>query len=238
MIAKKNSRLDLERKKNALFFIGLMTAGSFTLAAFTYSTPLERDIDKRVVGFELVEFTTDYEEVPQEKPIIEKQHNNQNDEQKQKSIDATLDLTEDLKSVDNTKKVAEAKVVLKATGWVVGDDIDFKGDISLEDDIPEWVDVDAKFIGGTSAMKKYIKENCVYPEDAIRFGEAGTVYVSFVIEKDGSVSNIEVVGSASKTLDREAKRIVRGFPKWIPGELNYEVVRSRIRLPIVFEITP
>ena len=119
-----------------------------------------------------------------------------------------------------------------------GDDIDFKGDISLEDDIPEWVDVDARFIGGTSEMKKFIKENCVYPEDAVRFGEEGTVYVSFVIEKDGSVSNIKVVGSASKALDREAKRIVRGFPKWIPGELNYEVVRSRIRLPIVFEITP
>ena len=238
MIAKKNSRFDLERKKNALFFIGLMTAGAFTLAAFTYSTPLEREVNKKAVGFEQVEFTTNYEEVPQEKPNLEKQRNNQNENQQQKSIDAALDISEDLKSVDNTKKVAKAKVVLKAPGWVSGDDLDFKGDISLEDDIPDWVDIDAKYIGGTPEMRKYITKNCIYPGEALRVGEEGTVYVSFVVEKDGSISNVEVVGGVSYSLDREAKRIVRGFPKWIPGELNYEVVRSRIRLPIVFELNP
>ena len=64
----------------------------------------------------------------------------------------------------------------------------------------------------------------------------GTVAISFVVEKNGEITNILVEKGVSKTIDREAKRIVRSFPKWVPAEIDARKVRTRVRLPIVFTL--
>ena len=106
-----------------------------------------------------------------------------------------------------------------------------KVDIGEIIEIPK---IDAEYIGGYVAMVQHIGDVQEYPEEDIVLGNQGIVFVSFVVEKDGSVSTIKVERGVSRTLDREAKRIVRSFPNWKPGEDEYGVVRTRVRIPIRF----
>ena len=89
---------------------------------------------------------------------------------------------------------------------------------------------------GPSGMMTYIYQNVVYPQTSIEMNEQGRVFLSFVVEKDGSITNVVVERGVSVDLDREAKRVLRKMPKWIPGELKGEIVRSIQRLPIQFRL--
>lgn len=102
--------------------------------------------------------------------------------------------------------------------------------------IIEFPDISAEFPGGSSVMMKWINDNLVYPQISIENNHQGRVFVSFVIEKDGSITNVIVERGISVDLDNEAKRIVKKMPKWIPGENSGSVVRSRGRLPINFTL--
>ena len=105
-----------------------------------------------------------------------------------------------------------------------------------EEEIIEFPDLEAGFIGGFQAMMKYIQENIKYPQTSIEMNEQGKVYLSFVVEPDGSISNVKVERGVSPDLDREAKRVVRDMPKWKPGETKARKIRSRCRLPINFQL--
>jgi protein TonB len=105
-----------------------------------------------------------------------------------------------------------------------------------EEAILEFVEEDATFNGGPAAMQQWIAKNTVYPQSAIELGEQGKVYVSFVVEPDGTISNVQVERGISEDLDREAKRVVRAMPRWKPGKNNGRAVRARCRLPIAFNL--
>jgi protein TonB len=98
----------------------------------------------------------------------------------------------------------------------------------------EIAEVEAIFPGGNEAMIKFIEDNIKYPEIDRELGNQGRVYVQFIIEKDGSLSNLEVMRGVSESLDREAKRVIRLMPKWTPREIRGKAVRSRSLLPIKF----
>ena len=85
-------------------------------------------------------------------------------------------------------------------------------------------------------MQKWIAENVQYPQTAIEMNEQGKVYLSFVVEPDGSISNIAIERGVSGDLDKEAKRLVRKMPKWSPGEAKGKKARTRCRLPINFTL--
>ena len=89
---------------------------------------------------------------------------------------------------------------------------------------------------GSSAMMKWISKNVNYPQTSIEMNEQGRVFLSFVVEKDGSISNIAIERGVSPDLNREAKRVVRKMPNWIPGEASGRKVRARCRLPINFQL--
>lgn len=232
MIAKKNSRFDLEQKKSALFFIGILTAGSFTLAAFTYATPVSKRISKKDYKFRTVEYSMEFEEIEEPELKIQPPKKTQ-PEQQQKSIDASMDITEDISEAKNSDTEPESSVQISAPGWEIGEDLDVDIDFELEGEIFDFVGTDAEYIGGTVAMHSFIVNN--FKPTNNEFGDAGTVYVVFVIEKDGSVSNIGIEQSVSPEIDREAKRVVKMMPKWKPAVNNYKLVRVRVRLPIVVE---
>ncbi len=103
--------------------------------------------------------------------------------------------------------------------------------------IYEDVDESATFPGGTVEMMKYISANVKYPESAMDNGEQGKVFVEFVINKDGSISNIKILKGISRDLDTEAMRVVKNMPKWTPALLDGEKVRSVARMPINFVLT-
>lgn len=103
--------------------------------------------------------------------------------------------------------------------------------------IYEDVDESATFPGGAVEMMKYISANVKYPESAMDNGEEGKVFVEFVINKDGSISNVKILRGISKDLDNEAIRVVKNMPKWTPGLLDGEKVRSVARMPINFVLS-
>ena len=109
-------------------------------------------------------------------------------------------------------------------------------DVEEEEGIIEFPDVEAEFIGGAQALMKYISSNIQYPPTSIEMNEQGKVYLSYVVEPDGSISQVVVERGVSPDLDREAKRVVRSMPNWKPGESKAKKSRTRCRLPINFQL--
>ena len=96
------------------------------------------------------------------------------------------------------------------------------------------VDEKPSFPGGESAMKSYLNSNVKYPAAAQENGIQGRVIVQFIIEKDGSISDVKISRSVDPSLDREALRVVKAMPKWNPGKLNGTVVRVKSEVPVAF----
>jgi protein TonB len=93
-----------------------------------------------------------------------------------------------------------------------------------------------EFEGGTDALYKYISENIEYPRREQRMGIDGRVYLQFVIEKDGSLTDIQVIKGISEGLDKEAIRVLKSAPNWIPGKNRGQAVRVRMTIPINFQL--
>ena len=98
------------------------------------------------------------------------------------------------------------------------------------------VEVMPQFPGGQIAMMKYIMENMKYPEQAMKEGIQGRVTVRFIVEKDGSISDVKPVLSVHPLLNKEAVRVVKSMPKWTPGKQNGKPVRVRFNLPVMFKL--
>ena len=93
-----------------------------------------------------------------------------------------------------------------------------------------------EFPGGMSAMIDFLQTNLKYPEDAIKQKVGGRVMVMFVVETDGSLSNVRVARKVFPSLDAEAVRVVKAMPKWKPGKEKDRPVRVNFTLPVVFNI--
>lgn len=93
-----------------------------------------------------------------------------------------------------------------------------------------------EFPGGMPSLMKWIGANTKYPKEAQDAGVDGRVVVSFVVEKDGSIGNVEVVQPVEEHLDAEAVRVVKAMPKWKPGRKDGEVVRVKYSIPIMFRL--
>ena len=92
------------------------------------------------------------------------------------------------------------------------------------------------FPGGDRKLMEYLSENIRYPEELADACIQGRVIVSFIVEKDGSISNVKVAKSLDPLLDKEAVRVVSGMPKWIPGRQNGVAVRVRYIIPVTFRL--
>lgn len=107
-------------------------------------------------------------------------------------------------------------------------------ELGLEEEIINPPEKRAMFPGGREALFKFIEETMEYPEESKEKGEQGKVYLTFVVEKNGAITNIKVSRGVSEEIDAEAVRILRAMPNWIPGEHRGKVVRSLASLPITF----
>ena len=101
---------------------------------------------------------------------------------------------------------------------------------------PDVVEVMPSFPGGQSALMQYLNSNIKYPVVAQENGVQGRVVVSFVVEKDGSITDVRVVRSVDPSLDREAMRVVKSMPHWIPGKQNGSAVRVKYNVPVSFKL--
>ncbi|MBQ6210408.1 MAG: energy transducer TonB [Prevotella sp.] len=92
------------------------------------------------------------------------------------------------------------------------------------------------FPGGNDALMKFLSDNVKYPVVAQENGVQGRVVVSFVVEKDGSITDVKVVRSVDPSLDKEAARVVKSMPRWIPGKQNGAAVRVKYNVPVSFRL--
>lgn len=224
MESKKNPELDNERVKIPLVFLGFFIVGSMISLAFTYETPsqlsgLERDDrGKSEIPIELV--VVEQPEI--EEPVVQV-------------------ITPPIQTPPPTEIIVEKPNVDKDEILVVDVDpiiVEPDPEPVVEAPIPDFVDFEAEFPGGIPAMFTYIGDNTVYPEEAIQVGDQGKVYVQFVVETDGSITQVKIARGVTAELDREAKRVVRSMPKWKPAVLRGEKVRSYMRVPINFVLQP
>lgn len=106
----------------------------------------------------------------------------------------------------------------------------------VENKVFDVVEQMPSFPGGQGALMQYLANNIKYPVVAQENGVQGRVVVSFVVERDGSITDVQVVRSVDPSLDREAQRVVRSMPRWIPGKQNGQAVRVKYNVPVSFRL--
>ena len=105
-----------------------------------------------------------------------------------------------------------------------------------ENKVFEAVEQMPSFPGGQSALMRYLSDNVRYPVVAQENGVQGRVVISFIVERDGSITDVRVVRSVDPSLDKEAQRVVRSMPNWIPGKQNGSAVRVKYNVPVSFRL--
>ena len=118
----------------------------------------------------------------------------------------------------------------------VGYVVPFGQESDLEDDVYMIVEQMPEFPGGNEALTKYVADHVIYPEEAKKAGRQGRVFVGFIVEPDGSLSDFKVLRGIGYGCDEEAVRIAQSMPKWNPGMQRGEAVRVHYLFPVVFSL--
>lgn len=224
MELKKSIKADLEWKKPIFFQIGIFAALVLVLAMFE----LFGSEEKEVVSF-------DYG------PAIETE-------------DIILQ-TEQLKEVTPPPPAPMTTTVIEIIDDNIRIDSDFEVDAESDQSMvtPEYeyveyvdeapveeeeifviVEENPEFPGGDEARMKFLQDNIVYPSVAKSAGIEGTVIVGFVVERDGSITNVKILRGKAQSIDEEAIRVAKKMPKWKPGKQRGRTVRAQFRMPITF----
>ena len=93
-----------------------------------------------------------------------------------------------------------------------------------------------EYPGGMAAMVEYLSANVKYPADAEKKKVEGKVFVTFVVDTDGSITDVTLMKKVFPSLDAEAMRVISAMPKWVPGKQRGQVVRVRFTVPIMFRL--
>lgn len=135
------------------------------------------------------------------------------------------------KSSSKSKITKELKENESSTETILSSDA-----VPSDDKVYDVVEEVPTFPGGEKALAKYLRDNLQYPSAASDNGIQGCVMLSFIVERDGSISHIEITRLVDPSLAKEAMRLVKSMPKWNPGKQNGKVVRTRYNLPINFRL--
>jgi len=111
-------------------------------------------------------------------------------------------------------------------------------DTATDDKVYEVCEQMPIFEGGDAALLKYLRENLKYPDKTKDRGVQGRLVIGFIVEKDGSLTDVKVLRHVDIALDAEALRVVKGMPKWIPGCQDEQLVRVRYNVPVSFRLKP
>lgn len=228
MEAKKSPKADLEKKKGLFLEIGLVATLAIILLAFSIKSYDQEEIEQvqtAVVDIEDIDVQiTDPNEPPPPPPEPEVQAPDFN------VVENNVEIKEEFLPVDagdneNTAQDAYTAPVDDEPEQAVAEETPF---VSVEK-MPE-------FPGGEEALYKYLSKNLKYPDIAKEQNLQGKVFVQFIVEKDGSISNPKAVRDIGGGCGEEAVRVVRGMPKWTPGKQRTQTVRVQYTLPVVFQL--
>jgi protein TonB len=222
---KKTDKADLDKKRPLIFSISLFITMLLVVFAFEYKQP--DNVKKNLVVQntnpieELVEVPPTEIPLPPPPTIVQPQIVEVPDEQ---------EIIEEIK-VEFDVEVTE---VTKVQEFIV-----------YEQPVVEKENPDEIFIvveqtavpkGGYETFYKYVNDRLKYPVQAIRMRIQGRVFVEFVVDKDGTITNVVIVKGIGAGCDEEAQRIVKGSPAWNPGKQRGKAVKQRMVLPITFKL--
>lgn len=223
MELKKSPKADLENKKILFRQIGLVLALLIVFAAFEY-----KSYDKRQINLQ----QRAAEEVPEEIIPITEQNVKPPPPPPPQQV-TVLTVVDDNTEVEDVKINVDVdqKTVIEVYVPPVKEEEEI-----VEQEIFTIVESMPEFPGGQQAMLEFIARNIKYPPLARESGIQGRVFVNFVVEPDGSVSNVKVIRGIGGGCDEEAIRVVQSMPKWVPGRQRGKPVRVSFTLPVRFTL--
>ncbi|TXC85053.1 energy transducer TonB [Luteibaculum oceani] len=221
MELKKNPEANLENKRSGFLFVGLVFALALVLLAFEYTT-----YDKEISSLGELQLDLIEEEIvpiaqvqpppppppPQPTTVIEIVDDEEDVEEELEVMDLEVDEDTDVEIVEMPAEEVEEEEIF-----------------TIVEQMPQ-------FPGGDAELFKYLGKNIKYPTMAQDAGIQGVVFVTFVVEKDGSVSDARVLRGIGGGCDEEALRVVRSMPKWTPGEQRGKKVKVQYNLPVRFTL--
>jgi len=220
MKTKKNARVNLEKKRNFFFLLGLTITLGATLMAFEWRSDPQQ----------LATFSHTWEDgiielMPVTRPPEAPKPKNKT------SVAIDFEVVEDDVEIEDIE-IIDLEDTGEAIEEVEIDDPDDGGeliDFFLIEDKPE-------FVGGDEAFIKYLNTNIKYPYIAKENGIEGVVYVYFVVSKTGKIVDVKLERGTNRDLDEEALRVISAMPNWMPGKQRGIATSVSYRLPINFEL--
>ena len=227
MEIKKSPKADLESKKLTFTLIGLVITLFVIWRVFEYKSYDKQTIDNlqttvEVIEEEMVEITKQEQpkvQPPQPKPQVTQIQVVEDDVEVEDEIDinAEVDQDEVLEEYEYEAPEIEEEEIVEAEIFKV------------VEEMPE-------FPGGAAKMMEYIQKNIKYPMMARESDIQGRVFVNFVVEPDGSITNVTVMRGIGGGCDEEALRVVQSMPNWKPGKQRGSAVRCSFTVPIIFKL--
>jgi len=216
MEPKKNPEVNLERKRGLFLQIGLVIALLIVLGAFEY-----KSYEK--VAYNLGSLNLD----DLEEEIIPITKQELKPPPPPPPPPEVIEIVEDEVEIENEIEIEDTE-----------SDEDEAIEIEEEDDEEFFMVVEnmPEFPGGDLGLMKYIQKNIKYPAIAKEYNITGKVYISFIVDKTGSVINVKVVRGVDKNLDAEAVRVIKSLPKYKPGKQRGKAVRVMFTVPINFTL--
>jgi len=228
MEIKKSPKADLEGKKGLFFEVGLALALALLLFAFEWKSSSEevsqfQTVAEEQIEDEIIPITQQMLKPPPPPPAAPK-------------LSDLLNIVEDESSIDEELEIEDADDESENRDIPDVDDFGEYGDEDTgEENIFQVVENMPSFPYGS--VTKWISKNVNYPVLAQENGVQGKVYVKFVIEKDGSITDVQISRGVDASLDKEAVRVIKAMPKWTPGKQRGKAVRVSYTLPINFKLS-
>ena len=223
MEPKKTEKADLTNKSFMFFSLGLIVALLLSIMAFTYRVyddTTAKDLSKNTANNEEILEVPPTQQLPPPPPKIQQPQIIEVPDEKK--IEEEIEINMDTEVTEQTK-VEEVKIA----------EVEEKED---PDQIFLVVEETAAPTGGMPAFYEFVAKKLKYPAQARRMGIEGKVFVEFVIERDGSITDVKAIKGIGAGCDEEAVRVLQSAPKWKPGKQRGKPVRQRMVLPIAFKL--
>ncbi|MBO4740397.1 MAG: TonB family protein [Bacteroidales bacterium] len=229
MEAKKSPRADLEKKKGLYLEIGLIFSLAIVLLAFSIKSYDQSKIEPNNYDGPIMDVLDDILNTDQQEEVAPPPEQEQQTTEFE-IVDDNVEIENEVVPVNADDNANSAQQDYVAP--VVEDIEDEKKEVEIfvvVESMPEYP-------GGETELYKYLGNSINYPEQARNLGLQGKVYVTFVVEKDGSIANPKVLRDIGGGCGEEALRVVRSMPKWKPGKQHGKNVRVQYNLPVLFQL--
>jgi len=227
MEEKKSKEADLEGKRFIFLEIGFILTLLAVWGAFEFSTRAEKAEDLGTVSFQ--------EDIVEEIPITRQEQIELPPPPPQQTVADIIEVVDDKIEINDDLTINEAD---ENTAVEIQEIVEVAPVEEVEEEAAPFVIVEdmPEFKGGEKALLKYIADHVVYPEMAKENDIQGTVYVGFVVNEKGKVTNVSILRGVDPLLDKEAIKVIENLPDWKPGKQSGKNVKVRMQVPIKFQL--